>query len=630
MKAELEWGKNQCLYRAAPYAVIYNPNTRLHEMVKPWRGPTDSTTNRSLVIEALRRELSRYPAPPIRPERVPSLALTLKELEEIETTLYPTAFHCSRCGRLLAEDPGGSVQEAARAADELASRMPSDLSCPRPGCNGRLVQWNFLTIHTCGEIIHLPTFFYGRCREHGDTDLRFDRHGSERAGDWEIVCRVPGCTWRRGRELFFFHHSDCPVASLVEEEPPARRRRSLQYSTGPIAKATNFIPRVLRILNSSEHESSPRPGSREALSVALGALRVGGGGFRFDGGLSNWIESHASSGGRSPTRDNRLRELIGQVPDPELRAKMLQEMGQDQGETGLSTDPTLRQLVMEPSYVREACAAALYNNASRSTSVEDLLADPTLAEETRESLRLAAGLRDRLHLVALRHVEDLNLTSCLIGYTRGDYDPASVRLQLYLERTAGRQQHVVYTNTVQTEGIYFQLSPSFVLDWLAKRTGEKKPVSGQYSADLLTLQASFEEAHIPTFRPPEHDWCRYYYSVLHTASHLLVRQLGKLSGLEQEGLSEEVYPFQCGGVVYVNQGAEFSLEGLRLAFEHHLREVLDGIVEESKACLYDPECEVYQGACHGCLYVAEISCAHFNRLLDRRLLSPTHPGGLWS
>ncbi len=628
MKAELEWGKNQCLYRAAPYSVIYNPNTGLHELVKPWRGASDPSTNRGLVKEALRRELSRYRTPPVRPEQVSGLTLGLRELDSIETTLYPTAFHCPRCGRIVAEDPGNSVSEISGAADALARRMQGGLSCSRSGCDGQMVQWNYLTVHGCGQSIHLPTFYFARCPNHGDQDLRFQRHGSERAGDWEIVCRVPGCTHRRGQELFFFFHAGCPLSPVAEELPVERKRRFMQYSTGPIAKATNFIPRVLRILNSRTQESSPPPGAREAVAVALGALRVQRTGFRFDGGLSHWIEALVTSQTRSPAQDSRLREFAARMNEKD-RAEFLKALGESEAEPDLGQNPTLRQLVLDGSYVREASVVAIYNEAERSMSTEDMLADPTLAEETREGLSRARDLRERLGFAALRHVEDIHLTSCLVGYTRGDYDPARVQLQLYLDVSGGRRQYTVYTNTVQTEGIFFQLDPTRVLQWLVEKTRESHPVSSQFSQDLLTLQTVFEDAHIPVFKPPEHDWCRFYYSVIHTVSHLLIRQLGRFSGLEQEGLSEEIYPYQCGALVYVNQGAEFSLEGLRLSFEHHLSEILEGIVQDSKACIYDPECEVYQGACHGCVQLAEISCANFNRLLDRRLLSPTKPGGLW-
>src|SRR5437870_7673535 len=140
MRAELEWGKNQCLYRAAPYSVIYNPNTGLHEMVKPWRGANDASTNRALVKEALRRELGRYRVSPLRPDQVSGMQLNLRELDSIETTLYPLAFHCSRCGRLVAEDPGKEITEISTAADVLGRRMQSDLACPRQDCDGHLIQ----------------------------------------------------------------------------------------------------------------------------------------------------------------------------------------------------------------------------------------------------------------------------------------------------------------------------------------------------------------------------------------------------------------------------------------------------------------------------------------------------------
>ncbi len=630
MKSELLWGRNQCLYRAAPYSVIYNPNTRLHEMILPWRSSADPETNAELVKTALRRELRRYRVPPVPPERVKNLSLSIQRLEAIETTIYPTAFHCSHCGFLVAEDPGKSSEETSRAGERLANRISGDLGCPREGCGGRLVQWNFLTVHECGDTIHLPTFFFARCRDHGDKNLHFDRHGSERASDWEVVCRVPGCGFRRRRELFFYAHKDCPLTELAEDQPEGRSR-FLNYSTGPIAKATNFIPRVLRVLNSSVQERSPPPGSRAALAVALGALRTTRYGFDYHGGLSHWMDTLVVPDRPSPARRSRLEELVGKMPDEKLKQQILEELKQENEKADdLSGDSGLQSLTEDPSYIREAAAIATYNHGESSNSISEILTDPTLAEESKESLSRAAELSQELHIRGLRHVEDINLTSCLVGYSRADYDPARVQLRLYLERRGGAGQYRVYTNTVQTEGLYFQLDPTEVLRWLGDKSGEEAEVKDSFSHDLLTLQMSFEEGHIPVFKPPLHPWCGYYFSLLHTVSHLLIKQLGTYSGLEQEGLSEEIYPYQCAGLIYVNQGAEFSLEGLRLAFEHHLQQIMDGIRRDSRTCLYDPECQVSQGACHGCIHLAEISCTHFNRLLDRRLLSPTSSDGLWS
>lgn len=629
MTSELKWGRNQCLYRAAPYKVIYNPNTGLHEIVKPWRAVNDPSTNRNLIREALRRELSRYRVQRISPERVAGLTLSVRALEYIETTLYPTAFLCSRCGFIVAEDPGRDTNETAQAAVRLARRLPRDMKCPREGCGGRLVQWNFLTTHECGEMIHLPTYYFALCPRHQNQDLRFHRHGSERAGDWEIVCRVPGCDHRHGRELFFYSHRDCPMSDIVDENIP-NPRRYLQFSTRPIAAATNFIPKVLRILNSTTQESSPRAGSRDAVAVAVGALRIQRRGFRFHGGLNHWIAELSPHESQSPLRERRLREIAERLDDDELREQLLQEIDGNQVESDLSTNSILRDLSQDEMYMREATAVAVYNDVSHSSSIEDMLDDPTLAGETRDALIQAGEIRDDLGIAELRHVEDVNLTSCLIGYTRGDYDSARVRLQLYIDNTRGPPQVLIYTNTVQTEGLYIQLDPTRVLNWLNSKTGETHDVAGGFSTDLLSLQALFEDAHLPPFQPPTHAWCGYYYALLHTLSHLFIKQLGTFSGLEQEGLGEEIYPYQCSALVYVNQGTDFSLEGVKLAFEHHLQEILGGAIEDSKSCLYDPECEISQGACHGCVHVAEISCSNFNRLLDRRLLSPSREGGFWS
>lgn len=623
---ELLWGKNQSMYRAAPNSVIFNPLTGMHEMILPWIGPADTETSPSLIRETIAAELERYAVTSIPRKMVKTMKLELKNLEYIQTVLYPTAFFCQSCGKLTAEDPGTNQRSRLEATKRLKEKLPKGLTCE---CGGRLIQWRWSTVHTCGDMIHLPTFFAAKCRKHSDKFLYFQRHGSERASSWEIACRAPGCDHRAGYPIFFWTHSKCELGDSFGTGKEAVRL--LRYESAPIQKATNFIPKILKILNSDQLSSLPRPGTRDASALALGSLRAEGyfSHLNLGAGMDSWIERFEPKGAVPDATLQLALEVAKTIKDKAERDKMIAALTPTSKTGGILEDSDFERLVQRPDYLSEAAAISAYQRRNNSVEVSDLLADPTTHRETARQLEEASRMATRMKILGLRHVEEITLTSCLVGYTRGDYDPARVILQFYVDqKSSGAVSYRVYNNTVKTEGIFIQLNPSSVLEWVSRATGQEAAPTGDFSTDLFHLQKKYNPA-VRMFQGPEDPWSRTYYRLLHTISHLLIRALGQYSGLEQEGLTEKIYPFQSAILVFSNQNTEFSLGGLAMAFEHHLNDVFESMMRDAEVCPYNPECETSYGACPACIYVAEISCENFNRPLDRKLVSSSRENSFW-
>ena len=321
MPGELFWGRNQSLVRAAPFHVIYNTNTGMHEMIRPWKGSIDHETSQTLVKEALAEELDRYPVSPIERSRVRYIALELKTVDQIETVVYPTAFYCSRCRKLYAEDPGNNDKTAQAAAARLKQKIAKGMKCT---CGGGLIQWKVLTVHECGDTLHIPTFFATACPRHGRDHLYFQDHGSERIRDWEIECKADGCGERKGYGVFFRYHSDCRLKGHLGTQDD--ENYAMRYETAPIQKATNFIPKVLRILNSDRLTNLPRGADkRGAAALALGALRAKSyfSSYSPDGGMEGWINNFDPHGSLPDPRIRELREIIASMKDGEEKSKML-------------------------------------------------------------------------------------------------------------------------------------------------------------------------------------------------------------------------------------------------------------------------------------------------------------------
>lgn len=122
--------------------------------------------------------------------------------------------------------------------------------------------------------------------------------------------------------------------------------------------------------------------------------------------------------------------------------------------------------------------------------------------------------------------------------------------------------------------------------------------------------------------------------LLHTLSHLLMRQLAFSCGYAAASLRERVYASadqELGVLIYTAAGdSGGTLGGLaRQGEAPRLARTLLGSLEQAAWCSSDPLCRESRGqgldslnlaACHGCSLVAETSCERGNLLLDRVLV----------
>ena len=109
------------------------------------------------------------------------------------------------------------------------------------------------------------------------------------------------------------------------------------------------------------------------------------------------------------------------------------------------------------------------------------------------------------------------------------------------------------------------------------------------------------------------------FGLLHTLSHLAVRQAALLCGLDRTSLSEYILPQALTFVLYCNHRFGATIGALASLFEQSLNEWLRSIGEADR-CVYDPVCGDRGGNCHACTHLAETSCRFFNLNLGRSLL----------
>jgi hypothetical protein len=127
--------------------------------------------------------------------------------------------------------------------------------------------------------------------------------------------------------------------------------------------------------------------------------------------------------------------------------------------------------------------------------------------------------------------------------------------------------------------------------------------------------------------------------MLHTFSHLLIRELALECGYNAASIRERIYASTDGdpmaGILIYTAAADSdgTLGGLvQLGKPENLGRLMRQALQRARICSSDPLCSehdpgkdrsIHGAACHACGFVAETSCEKGNRYLDRALLLKT-------
>lgn len=131
------------------------------------------------------------------------------------------------------------------------------------------------------------------------------------------------------------------------------------------------------------------------------------------------------------------------------------------------------------------------------------------------------------------------------------------------------------------------------------------------------------------------------FIVVHTFSHILIKELEFLCGYAATSLNERLFvddENMQGVLIYTVAGSEGSYGGLTSqASPESIRKILHSAIFRSKDCASDPVCYHSDGqgigglnlaACYSCALLPETSCEEFNSFLDRAMLTDIEFGFL--
>ena len=175
-------------------------------------------------------------------------------------------------------------------------------------------------------------------------------------------------------------------------------------------------------------------------------------------------------------------------------------------------------------------------------------------------------------------------------------------------------------NELYGEGIFIRLNEECLNMWEQKNLARYTKLIMR-SSDNFLADEKISEGNVR-------------YVLLHTLSHLIIRELTMQCGYNAASLKEKIYSSNESGqpmagiLIYTaTSDSDGSLGGLaRQGITEKIREILFGMLEGATWCSNDPICidSKYQGyaslnyaACHACVLLPETSCECMNVLLDR-------------
>lgn len=241
------------------------------------------------------------------------------------------------------------------------------------------------------------------------------------------------------------------------------------------------------------------------------------------------------------------------------------------------------------------------------------------------------GLSDHITRVLL--LERLREVNALLGFTRVEAPEESgdPNDRPQMASLSGGKSEWVPASQVHGEGIFIQFNQAALEKWEA--------LDGVQKVDKM-LRGGHRGWRNSRHLDPNEGYPGIRYAMLHTLSHLLIRELALECGYNAASIRERIYAdtsgdnSQAGILIYTAAAdSDGTLGGLvDLGKPENLGRLLEQALNRSKVCSSDPLCSehdpekdrsLHSAACHACSLVAETSCERGNRYLDRSLLIPT-------
>lgn len=596
MPREMYRGKQQILYNYLPNRTFDFAKVAAIARVVSIRGEPRTDLNAPVLLRRIGDEIREWPDA-LRPSLRDSVLnassnFTLVEPRTVQSELYPKVLWCQNkpCGRVI----------NCQSRDDLPKKCPTCRT-------GTLVQLRFVKVHLCGALQPLLPPSCDRCGN--SVSMALDTRGSERVSSFRWICRrcntaknvIAGycteCTWpdkdkrqmliqvHRAGRTFYAHNT-------VLLNIPTKRLEPL------------FRVPEWQALTAARYLHFPEIGTRTLTELAT---EIGGQIETPDSGLSG------------TDLDELIRQRTnGEITDAELLSAM-QNLRQRRQAEKLAISPNG---ILQTLIAHTGVPWGSWENAGQEI-LESIM--PTEMGHASELDLTAnspeASCAKQLGLGRLSLVSDYPIVTATYGFSRVEYRPGQCQLNPFPGHHDHGGKYPIFVDQVQADALLIELNHRRVLEWLRRNgcavtvpAGSNRDASEKaYFVQLFDGVSLREKIHANQRN------VRMVFSLLHSLSHLSIRQAALLCGLDRTSLSEYLLPRTLTFAVYCNHRFGATIGALTALFEQSLPEWLRGI-QDTKRCVYDPVCREDSGNCHACTHLAETSCRVFNLNLSRAFL----------
>jgi hypothetical protein len=193
--------------------------------------------------------------------------------------------------------------------------------------------------------------------------------------------------------------------------------------------------------------------------------------------------------------------------------------------------------------------------------------------------------------------------------------------------------------------------PTKKQDWLPCVVKKGEGIFIVFNKDFINNCLSDNDLHqrLGDMKQNHDDWESYsnwpptvkidhQFILLHSISHLIIKEIALESGYNEASISERIYSTEemCGLLIYTTSAGDGSLGGL-VRQSTHLLDIIKKALNHKSVCSRDPICinenpkrmkvkglplnlRQNGSACFGCMLLPETSCENFNKMLDRKIL----------
>jgi hypothetical protein len=231
----------------------------------------------------------------------------------------------------------------------------------------------------------------------------------------------------------------------------------------------------------------------------------------------------------------------------------------------------------------------------------------------------------QLGMSELTLIPDYPIITATYGFSRSEFSPNECRINPFSPQRSHEGRFPIFVDQVQADAMLVSLDATRVLTWL-EHNGHTPVLPNGSDRDLARrayFVQLFDYTELRQTLSEDQAQARLVFGLLHTLSHLCVRQAAILCGLDRTSLSEYLMPRALTLAIYSNHRFGATIGALTALFEQSLAEWLN-TMRDTRRCVYDPVCHDHEGACHACAHLSETSCRFFNLNLNRAFLFGGH------